>query len=427
MTAVLAPLRLHGVGTPGVESLSSYFMRLAHAHSVKPAQMGRVLLNGSAYLAADGNVALDSETLSTTMLCSYSLQTAVLIHRLQRLTSQTNLGCGTLIGLAGNFCRNQTGALTEKRRWCCRCYVDNPPPSVEPLAWRLPMITWCNDHDIALEDRCRHCCAFQHEWRDGPERGRCVKCGYSLGQSVPLMTEHTPWTRWSQQQALRLLEHLATPNSEDFVDQAVTCFVNELPLEKGSGSCLRQIILQRRDDIANNRFALPRLTTLFKLAGGVGTTPMDILLRPKEAASTLLLNSDAQIPTSAPKRPFRAEHYQECEGQFKSLMTLPRDVLLPPACQICERCNVSASNFFQTRRNLWNAYLEEKNSRISDQREQRLALGLRYAEAAIEESKCSGKQLHLKQTVAAMMKDLRIPKRMARSALRVALVCRKSA
>src|SRR6185437_8751922 len=117
------PLHLHGVGTPAVESLASFFCRLADVHQVTPTQLSKVVCNDSAYLRSSSGPQLSNVDLYAGMFCSYSAQTEILVHRLEKLTGAQNLMCGTLLRLRHVLSANQVGSCVRKRRWCPTCYV----------------------------------------------------------------------------------------------------------------------------------------------------------------------------------------------------------------------------------------------------------------------------------------------------------------
>ena len=422
MRTVLTPLRLEGVGTSAVESLVSYTLRLADAHAVSANQIGKVLFNDVPYLHVDGGPKLADGNLDYALLCSFSSQATVMIHRLGRLTGQTNLACGTLLRFQTCLCGNHTGVLFQHRRWCPVCYSLPQTGSYEPLAWCVPLVLRCPHHGVELASSCPYCGARQMLWTRLEQRRICVKCGRPLANSRESKHELDHWSGWCEIEMLKLLEHIATPAAPEFVDDAYIAFAQSIKEIEAGGVRFPDGIEQLRRDIRKGRVVKPRMKTLFNVAAVCGTTPMDILLRPREAASVLLFGDEIALPPAPTKNKFRAENYARCERTFRELLALSDDVLLPPGSCLCERHEVSTSNFWKTRGELWGAYRDERKKRLDNRADERLSVAVTYAGAAIQRALSAGSIVHRKKAVAQMQKDVGISKQMARSALRVALM-----
>lgn len=423
---ILAPLTLDGVGTPLVESVASYYLRLTYVHQVSPGQLSQVICNDSAYLRmGEPGPQLKWRAMYPAMLCSHSSQTKVLVQRLEMLTGQNNLARGTLLGLRENLCRNQTCAISEHRRWCPKCYSNQQVNTAEPLAWAMPLVTRCPMHDIPLEEACTHCGANQPAWRTGHERRLCNKCNRPLTETRCMDAEPTVWQLWCQREMLRILEHSASPAFAEFCPDAVKLFLFSLPPARSGirgptaqGKRIRGL----RKAISKSPDLRPRLATIFQIAASWGTSPLDILLRPEEAASPNLFNGDPIIPRSPPKRKFRKQNYSQCDKRMRALIALPEQILLPPAIHICNEFRVSASNFIESRRETWNGYIRERNRRLKEHKLKEVRLANTYMDQLVARMRHSGQRLYRRSVITQMMSDIHVPKSVARSALRLALV-----
>lgn len=417
MKTVLAPLRLYGLGTPQVESLASFYCRLADAHQVTPKQLAKVLFNESSYLSIDEAPELKSIDLDARIFCTHSGRTAVIVERLERLTGDANLACGTLLRLRGVLSRNQTGSSVQRRRWCPMCYAQLADRVVEPLAWWIPQITHCPLHGARLMDRCLRCGSYQRDWRVGPARTLCIKCGFALMSSDGTRDESTPWETWCQAEMLKVLAHIATPGSSEISPNAVTTFIAKVVRLAAAEGRRRPV----PGETAKNRVLGHRLATIFCMAAHCGTTPMDILLRPEEAISPGLFESDIDTPIPPHRRRFNEHGYRLCERTMRKLLALPTTAMLPPLTNLCSEYAVSLSNFKRKNSELCAKYSNERRHRIEIAKSTRFEVASSYLTNLIEQLRRSGKRLHRMNTVAQMRREIHVSKAIARSAIRVAL------
>lgn len=418
MKTVLAPLHLHGVGTSAVESLASFFCRLADVHQVTPTQLGKVVCNDSSYFHSSSGPRLSNVDLYAKMFCSYSAQTEVLVQRLEKLTGAQDLMCGTLLRLRHVLSANQVGACVCKRRWCPACYAHCEDTVVEPLGWSLLVMSRCPMHGIRLQDQCTRCGSYQHDWRVGPERKICRECGAPLGVVNFLDPAPTSWETWTHGQMLRLLEHIATPGSPEVVPDALPTFINRITEHPASYCASQHSTNQERTWWRNQRH---RLGTIFAIAARWGTTPLDILLRPVEAATPSLFQGDVVLPPAPVQHHFDKKRYRRCVRTLRRLLRLSATTPLPALREICREYAVSSSNFQSNNWDLCKQYVAERRRRAELAKARRVDVANRYATKLLRDLCISGKRLHRKHAVATMMHDIRVSKAVARSALRVAV------
>ena len=420
MTSVLAPLPLTNVGTHSVESLASFFRRLAWTHVVTTTQMFNFVTTYPSVSGTKSKRRIASGDPYPAMFCSYSSQSLLLVQQLERLTGQTDLVCGTLLRLSGNLCRNQSGALLPIRRWCPLCYSENEDEAPEPLAWMLPSVTRCPIHDKRLLCVCPNCGARPKYRVLNRLHRKCVICGMSLtteGRDVP----PTIWESWCQQESLRLIEHMATIDSAAFETNALSLFFGALPKKLGSYVALAKHIRRMRQGFALRPNHHPRLPSLFSIAASCGTTPLEILLRPKEAASTMLFLGDANIPSPPRKLLATAANRWKCVRQFEELLQTPKSVMLLSAAQICARFGVSKCAFKTTNHQLWNRYQLELANRKSDASFAQLHRAVNFVAEIFKCAGDCGERVHLKRTVRRAMNEIEVPKHVVRSAIRIYL------
>lgn len=159
-----------GIGTPEVESFTSYIGRLAAEHCVSPRKL---LLNE--VLAPAGQRA--SYTLQINGIGS---KTNIAVTAFERMLLREDLHCMTLLPWRHIFSPPQL--LRSIRAWCAICYDEmrrEGKPIYDPLMWTLGAISICPKHGKQLVSACQHCkrqqlflvtyylpgnCSYCHQW-----------------------------------------------------------------------------------------------------------------------------------------------------------------------------------------------------------------------------------------------------------------------
>jgi len=272
-------------------------------------------------------------------------------------------------------------------------------------------------HGARLIDRCTRCGSYQRDWRVGAARKLCIKCGFALKVRDSARDVRTPWEVWCQTQMLKVLEHIATPASEEISPDAVKTFIKKVIPIASSEGCRRPM----GRELEKLRSQGNRWSSIFEMAAHWGTTPMDILLRPDEAVSPSLFEPDIQTPRPPHRRAFNRPGYRLCERALRKLLTLPSATILPPLKSMCLEYKVSISSFYRNHPKLCASYANERRRRIETSNNTRFSVACSYVAKLLEQWRRSGRRLHRVNTVAQMMREIQVPKAVARSALRVAL------
>jgi transcriptional regulator with XRE-family HTH domain len=142
-----------GVGTPQVESLTSYVMRLAEAHAVSPGTLIRQeILSG----LADGPKRPYFTALHS--LNGMGLSFEQWVSLLEKLTVRSDLNVLTLLPWKSVFA--SAGILRRQRAWCIDCYQEyreHGQTAYDSLLWTIGPITVCPQHETFLQKYCPHC------------------------------------------------------------------------------------------------------------------------------------------------------------------------------------------------------------------------------------------------------------------------------
>jgi hypothetical protein len=187
----LYPLNPIALGTPFVESFTSYIARLAATHQVTT---GILLAQEVAPLI---NRCKQSYRLSNNFFSTFLSQTgawngtgimaAEPVSVLQKLTKQPTLRFLTLLTWAEVL--TTRNLLRPYKAWCPLCYFEyeqNGIPIHEPLAWSISTVTTCLQHRLPLLYLCPHCGETIYHLSWNTNLGFCCRCHNWLGNSCHL-------------------------------------------------------------------------------------------------------------------------------------------------------------------------------------------------------------------------------------------------
>jgi len=206
----LAPI---GIGSPHVESMTSYIARLAEAHCVFPGVLMRHLIVpfAKSHLTGEGSsTTLHLRDGESTGALNAHQQTAVnTVHILESLTKQRRLHLLTMVTWAEVF--PLTSLIRTKQAWCPLCLEEWKAAGqviYEPLLWTMQAVKICSQHDCLLETQCFMCRKTSPwlAWRSHP--GYCPYCQRWLGMSAVVQEKNERemnWLHWSADQVGMLL------------------------------------------------------------------------------------------------------------------------------------------------------------------------------------------------------------------------------
>ena len=181
-----------GVGTPFVESLSSYVVRLADAHAVSVGDLvGRELSRVAPKpLISFGQFMKQNRANShgfharTYAINGFGESSERWIEALESATLRTKLRFLTLSPFDGAFSRQ--GVSRGTRVWCPTCYDEwrnNGAVIYEPLLWSVGIVTLCPRHLTPLVEECPHCHRRSKPLAVFSRPGLCSHCHAWLGVS----------------------------------------------------------------------------------------------------------------------------------------------------------------------------------------------------------------------------------------------------
>jgi hypothetical protein len=233
-----------GVGTPNVESLTSYLTRLAYEHCVP---LVKLVLTEVAPRLQENYVPHPEHTSlakvygeRTHALNGVGTMAASLVQVLEALTLRSDLRFLTL--LSWNQVIPQRGLLRSHRAWCPSCYQQQRLKEqviYDPLLWSLATVEVCSHHHQRLLSECPHCHKQLSPLVGRNRPGYCPQCGEWLG-SFPntelsgtqvLSEDELRWQTYvvgSIGELLAAAPHLSSLPTRDRIATATSACINQV-------------------------------------------------------------------------------------------------------------------------------------------------------------------------------------------------------
>lgn len=178
-----------GLGTSEVESLTSYFCRLANSHACTTNDLAKFIIERiepgrwETHQGTPGKSRFVWYQRSISGLGDSALNWAGMLSVLTGVTTLQQL---TLLPLQG--CVAAKGLMATQARWCPHCLADDQREGRQPyfrLAWDIGLNKVCTRHRTALVARCPHCSASNvRHTANFVVPGWCTACGCFLGSPI---------------------------------------------------------------------------------------------------------------------------------------------------------------------------------------------------------------------------------------------------
>jgi transcriptional regulator with XRE-family HTH domain len=208
-----------GVGTPHIESLTSYLARLAEAHCVSLRTLVKqelLSLLKRDYLSNPFGNSLDAFWIEAARALNGTGALAKdWVGSLEQLTLRTDLRFLTLLPWAAVLTQQRLLRLT--RAWCPDCFMEwqnAGQPIYEPLLWNLNIVSVCLRHQRTLLERCPYpdCHATLPVLASFLHPGYCSKCSRWLGimtdsSKTSRTNDQWHWQVWVAEMVGELLSH----------------------------------------------------------------------------------------------------------------------------------------------------------------------------------------------------------------------------
>lgn len=182
--SVLASLRPRGLGTPYLESLSSYYLELAHIHHLSPKTLAREIIIPRIKI---GDARRKGETSTIWRMPLFNGIGSVpetWAKHLSELTGQQELINLTLVPLRPYT--NMQRLMSGTRKWCPVCFSEAAQEgrAYGQLLWEIEAVKACPKHNIRLISQCKcNGSAPLPPLKVKHLSGLCGSCGQSLAQN----------------------------------------------------------------------------------------------------------------------------------------------------------------------------------------------------------------------------------------------------
>lgn len=189
--SILHALEPLGLGTAQVESLSSYFCRLANSHACTTNDLTQLVIDRispgrwNTYQAGDGKSRFVWHERSVSGVGDGALTWA---SALSELTGIVGLDRLTLLPL--RVVLAPKALMAHQARWCPHCLDEDLRSGRTPylrLAWDIGVNKVCSEHGVPLVSRCGHC--ERSNVRNNANfviPGWCTACDHYLGCPEPM-------------------------------------------------------------------------------------------------------------------------------------------------------------------------------------------------------------------------------------------------
>jgi len=283
-----------GIGTPMVESLTSYVSRLANTHSVllRTLVTDEILPNlNRTHLYQEGRPVYDHLTTfwKRSALLNGTCPTASnWVHTIEQLTQRNDLRFLTMLTFANVLSWREL--IRPTQAWCPLCYNEwrkTGQVIYQPLIWQLSVIDNCPQHQTPLHLHCpyKDCGRPLPPLAPRFQPGYCTYCNRWLG--MPLQSEacqaisgdEWEWQIWVEQTVGELLAAapglLSIPSQEMF-STIISTHVNGA-MEGNYSEFARRVRFHRRTvwEWAQG-LQIPRLDALLQICSYFGTTPVHL-------------------------------------------------------------------------------------------------------------------------------------------------------
>ncbi len=304
-----------GVGTPFVESLTSYIARLAQSHSVFPSVLIskeitpylkkvfakrlssrrlRALFDRARALNGTGDIAMD------------------FVQALETLTLRSDLCFLTLLSCASIL--PPRGLFRAYKAWCPACYQNwhlFRQVIYEPLLWAIETVKVCPQHHQPLCFYCPYCHKQLPllEWHS--RSGYCSICGEWLGSFCdsfargllsPDELKKEVWRADAIGELITAVPHLSSPLPRENVAKAIRATINVVTKGNMAAFASRLGIPKNTVWMWYTGKALPQLDVLLKICYCLEISLLDFLISEKVAAKPLKISLNKSPEQSHNKR-----------------------------------------------------------------------------------------------------------------------------
>jgi hypothetical protein len=338
----LYPLQPLGLGTPLIESFTSYITRLAAIHQVPTG----VLLAQELAPFISRYKGRNPKSLSNIFFHIFFNQTGAWngtgamavepLDVLQKLTNQPSLRFLTLISWEKVLpTRN---LLRKYNAWCPLCYTEWSQAGIpihEPLLWSISTITIFPKHQQVLIHKCPNCHKNVYPLAWNSRAGFCCQCHYWLGHSCSiedvntLVNQDREWQAFAVHEVGKLLAYapflIELPQKETVANSIDLCIQKAtLGNAKAFASTMYLSSTVPRDWRTGH--SLPQLNLLLRVCYRLSISLIDIYLGKVTIDDPIVFkdlpNSQQQRKTNRTFNPTKVREFLEIQKDSEPPLSL---------------------------------------------------------------------------------------------------------
>lgn len=283
-----------GAGTPTLESLTSYVIRLAQEHGLRPGVLiGKLIAPAIrpdfVYSNAESGIRAvwGGNSTQTSILNGTGKTVVSVLEVLERLTLRSDLRALTVLPWSEVLASQ--GLLRQVKVWCPACYQVQHLTNSEaydPLLWSFSSVAVCPVHHTRLLERCPHCGRIPSLLKSNSLAGHCAACNRWLGSPSspePLPEDELNWQLWVAQTIGQLIVagtelHLSVPRSR--IKDVLNLYINHVT--GGNINAFARFLKQPETSFHNWVIGKtkPQLTQLLGMCLSLNTSLTNFLITP---------------------------------------------------------------------------------------------------------------------------------------------------
>lgn len=409
--STLHALEPFGLGTPDVESLVSYYCRLAASHSVTTPALARIIAD---HIGLDVAPSFDWHQRQIGGIRESALTWS---SALSALTSVQGLDGLTYLPWRDVISQNGL-SIVRHGQFCPQCFADDVACGRPPyfrLSWESAEVSVCLKHKTPLLQHCQAC-------RKGNVRhaaahvvpGWCTHCGDFLGRAPDLAssTSIDPAALWRARQVGELLASQSTTASPDrsMLIAAITEIIARMDNGKSATFARRVGVAKSAVHHWLKEDGTPTLEVSLKIAAQSGLRLSQLLRgdlvdwQPPSIEQQLTLK--LLLPEQAPAAKPRSLDWADIESQLVQFLSLPTPISVLEAAR---RLDVEARQLYlranKTTRQIgerWKEHLQRRHRASVEN-------AWPFLEAACSEILAEGKAVTRREISARVPADVLAP------------------
>ncbi|SPB14768.1 TetR family transcriptional regulator [Caballeronia novacaledonica] len=396
--SVLNPVAPIGVGTPEVESLVSYFCRLAMSHCISTYNLGRRVVDASNWEFSDRYVWISAN------LSGMSDATEKWARALSILTSVGNLERLTM--LPWRHVIAQSSPRPTSSRWCPHCLAEDRAAGATPyfrLAWDIGTVTTCSKHKIRLVHVCPDCGGTDVRHKSSfVVPGWCTSCGCFLGENCNAETG-TPAEIWIASQVgamLSVQNTLPSIGAREVLIEGIRVLVQRL--DDGKSAMFARRIGLGKATVHHwlKGDGIPTLPALLRIVSQTGLTLPDLLignLANWTPASAEIYELNALFPEVEKRAQGRRHDWRQIRATLAASAELPSVTSIKDAAR---SLNIHERDLYRHAKKETDAITERRKQQVQRRNEQNLIETRELIERVYPEIVAEGKAVNLREILA---------------------------